>query len=690
MKKLLGIIGTFTLLSSASTSVASCGPKISRTTIKDENVLEHSESLSVVLSQVTKGLFFNQNSIKNNEHISTNYILNNFVKDKSFNDLGIDKLPSELSGDTKYKEVYEEFFDNSLFSEQIKLSDNIYQGTVLSPSNSTLSSINEYSSLIPMILNGLIDPSMLASLGSMVSGFLKPDLLASIANYISNENLMLLEKAFSPDNYKDMSYQQAMDSSAIGLANAIETLLNVNSNKIFSYDNSDDVTKNFLPAIDQLGDNLISLIKGEKKLAFDIEKNMSTIAEILRFVRTLLLAIDSFTSDELTKSPLSLDYVLNKRKSKITTNKININKLVTLLKKMTEDENGVILKNIINILLGTGNIVDGNDANSNVNKDENGAMSYLGDSNGGYVKVLTKVLSKLINKDYLEIDIKTVNLKINVDYLLRCFIDTGLGDKKNLVSNLLRSGLITPGLILQAGDSLPDMFKNIIKSFDDKEWNKFKEDWIGYIWNNDNQTLNFSIKKLLNQPLKSIMESSLFSSNPSKTFNKEKNNSMDFLMQKSISEIANDLYESVNSSNATLNFDDVALMFKSLYEGNTLQNALKDPKNIFNILGLDSSSKKFKEGSPLYYLALILKENIDWIKNALTKVLSYIKTYLQELEEYNKIITEEFNNLKISKSKIQKNKFTYKVSNGKIVNKYEIQITQKNGLYLISEITLFD
>jgi len=107
------------------------------------------------------------------------------------------------------------------------------------------------------------------------------------------------------------------------------------------------------------------------------------------------------------------------------------------------------------------------------------------------------------------------------------------------------------------------------------------------------------------------MESSLFSSNPSKTFNKEKNNSMDFLMQKSISEIANDLYESVNSSNATLNFDDVALMFKSLYEGNTLQNALKDPKNIFNILGLDSSSKKFKEGSPLYYLALILKENID-------------------------------------------------------------------------------
>ncbi|AHB36510.1 MOLPALP family lipoprotein [Spiroplasma apis] len=690
MKKLLGIIGTFTLLSSASTSVVSCGPKISRTTIKDENVLEHSESLSVVLSQVTKGLFFNQNSIKNNEHISTNYILNNFVKDKALNDLGIDKLPSELSGDTKYNEVYEEFFDNSLFSEQIKLSDNIYQGTVLSPSNSTLSSINEYSSLIPMILNGLIDPSMLASLGSMVGGFLKPDLLASVANYVSNENLMLLEKAFSPDIYKDMSYQQAMDSSAIGLANAIETLLNVNSNKIFSYDNSDDVAKNFLPAIDQLGDNLISLIKGEKKLAFDIEKNMSTIAEILRFVRTLLLAIDSFTSDELTKSPLSLDYVLDKRKSKVTTNKININKLVTLLKKMTEDENGVILKNIINILLGTGNIVDGNDANSNVNKDENGAMSYLGDSNGGYVKVLTKILSKLINKDYLEIDIKTVNLKINVDYLLRCFIDTGLGDKKNLVSNLLRSGLITPGLILQAGDSLPDMFKNIIKSFDDKEWNKFKEDWIAYIWNNDNQTLNFSIKKLLNQPLKSIMESSLFSSNPSKTFNKEKNNSMDFLMQKSISEIANDLYESVKSSNATLNFDDVALLFKSLYEGNTLQNALKDPKNIFNILGLDSSSKKFKEGSPLYYLALILKENIDWIKNALTKVLSYIKTYLQELEEYNKIITEEFNNLKISKSKIQKNKFTYKVSNGKIVNKYEIQITQKNGLYLISEITLFD
>ncbi|ARU91513.1 hypothetical protein SCLARK_00904 [Spiroplasma clarkii] len=316
MKRLLGLLGAISLTASATAGVVACSPT-------GESAEKITEALPGLMSQYSKALFISQQgTTKSKTHVSSDYIFANILGNQKFSDLGIEKLATsnELTGDDTLNRLSEKHLDVLNLTSNAELKGNVYLGGTLDLETEVDSTISSILSMAPTIIGLFANPANAANAISSITSLidieslLSGDLLEQVKTIASDENLTHLEAAFSNDVYKDMDFIDAMNSTMIGLANAIEQLVNQDKATIYDYKTVDEINKNFKLAIEGLGQNIYGLIDGTKAISFDISKDMLAVAEIIRFVRTLLVYLNTFTYEEMTGDLITIEEMTEKGK----------------------------------------------------------------------------------------------------------------------------------------------------------------------------------------------------------------------------------------------------------------------------------------------------------------------------------------------------------------------------------------
>lgn len=697
MKRLLSLIGAISIGASTSATVVACGTKNTQL-IDSNNEQDKSVITSKLMSQTAKALFMNQNENidYNNKHISTSSILTSLVQNKTLSELNITEVgnSNDINVNSKFNDVYNTYFDKNLMAKELNLSDNIYQSDVKALDNETIESLKKVTDLLPTILNLCTNPSslgqlllMLAKDPSVITNLISEDTLKSLAKVLDNDTLKLFEKAFSSDIYKDMTYQDSLDSSVIGLANAVNNLFSNEGSDTLKYDTKDDINSNYDKAIDSLANNISYLMSGEKTISFDITKNIKAIPEVIRFVRTLLLPLDQFKFEDITSRAMTLNEVGAMRDTKIVSNKIDIKNIFNILNALSTDNEGFILKNIVNFLLGT-------DDKLNISYIDAifGTVKYKGNKKGGLIKLVSKFVEKLNKADFVEFSVVAgLKVKISIDFIIRAFLNMGLGQNKddNGLTSYVEDGTITADTLLGV-EALPDFLKNVIKAVNENnDWNKFALNWVGYLWNNDNKHLNLSLKSYLDKTVGELVE--MFQKQPTDKalgFDHVTNNALDMIFNKKLSDIFKDLKDSTEKvEKSTVDFDTLANLFKSMYENDALQNALNDVNHLFKHLGLNDDGS-FVESSVLSNVIKMGAENKDWLTPLIGCLDNYINEETTNLSTIKEKVYQYFKKLTVDIEINAENDFIYKVSDGKITNIFNIKLKTTNSKAQISEIRL--
>ncbi len=686
MKKLLGLLGALGLTVSAGATVVACQAESEQINFDNKS---QQDSISKIMSSYSKGLFLNQNELgKNKYHFSSEYLMAKKIKNSYLSDLGLKDFNENegVMDTTRYSEIYNKYLDSNLLSDDLKLSDDIYQGEVLSPESSIVSTLSSITGMVPTILNLLSDPSKVGQLllgfaGNVdkISSIISPSVLKTLANVLNDETLETLENAFSNDIYKDMSYQEALNSSVIGLSNAVNKLINGKNVKKLAYKSNEDIKTNFKEATNVIATNVLGLFSGEKSFKFDILENIDSIAEVIRFVRTMVLYLDSFKDELNGKSLLTIESVDKKRTQKIDIkkNSFDVKNILNILEEMVKDDSGVVFKNLVNIFLSTNEKIEFN-------------KPYKSNASDGYMSIITAVVEKLAGGESLKVG----PIEIYVSSFVRKLFDYGLGQK---FDNDPFPGIFAtlPTFI----DKLPEMLKKILKPINDKgDWKNFNEDWLGYLWNNKNEKLNLSIKGLLNNPIKNILSGGLLgiggNTEKPKKFNQQMSTFSLIFGEKSLADIIKDLNSSLQATNPnifTINFDTFKDLIVKMRKDDTLVRALRDVENMFFILGLEKTSDgkaKIKADSVLEQLFKIVKEVKPVVEPLMKVIDGYLKSYNKSMDEITNEAFEVFKKLTVTTEIKDINDFIYTVSDGKITNKFEIKLKVVNKKLKVSEINL--
>ncbi|QEH61758.1 hypothetical protein SCHIN_v1c05610 [Spiroplasma chinense] len=701
MKKLLSILGAMSITASASASVVACGPaKV--TNLYTDNVSQ--ETIAKLMSQYAKGLYLNQNGEQTTKsHISSSEVFNNMVKDQYLDDLGLEGFDESLgiSKYTRFNEVASNFINTENLTSKVEVSERVWQGGVVSMENQVPELLQSVVDMAPSLIGALANPAALAGMleNLDISAFIQPEVLKVMANVLTEENFQLIENAFSNDVYENMSVQQSLDSSVIGLANAMANLTGTGTDKFiqssgFDKDTLDtDLETNYNLAINSLIKSIGGFMGGSVSIKFDLVESVPAVAEILRFVRTLLVYLNSFTYEDYTNAE-GVKAVDVKTKRDTSMNEIDnttdIKKLLDVLKYMVNDQDGngvVVLKNVLGILAATSSsvacVVSETVPNTGVYPSEHAAFGDL----------ITKILfamtgmSEIVEANPIP-SIPSMVLKVNVKSFLRDLINSGANMKGKSSANWSVSSQTNQVLTgMFANTSLvTEPLKSILEAIKEKgDSTTFKNDWVAYLWDNDNEALNMSIKGMLDQPLSGLM--SLFGETEVAKklgFDVKTSTAFDFLLNKSLKTIVNDLSAAVDTAkNTEFNFDDITKVIQACRKDDALVNALRDPENLMSHLGLVDG--KVIEGSVLDVISKTVG-TYDW----LVKVLQVIQGYLNEGNNLAKLVKDQLKEIKVETTIKGTNTFVYTVSQGDVTNTFEIAMKQVKNKLVIDKITLVD
>ncbi|QEH61752.1 hypothetical protein SCHIN_v1c05550 [Spiroplasma chinense] len=685
MKKLLSFLGAITITASASATVVACGKPAGQ---KQNEIA--TDGLSQVMQDYSKLLFLNQNEI-NGVHVSSSSYLKVNLMNQKLSSLGMDKLAINegLDSNATYNDVANKYFDVNNLTSGVTVSDNIYQGGVESLENQMDSTI---ATLLGQLTN-ITNPSGLLSLLTSfdMEQMLAPGgLLESFKDVLSKDNLQLLENAFSTDVYVGMTMQQTMDSSVIGLANALDQLMG--EGKLNLEYSKEKLEANYKTAISSIGENVGGLLSGEKSISFDIATNIPALAEIIRFVRTILINLNQF--GDLTTETIKTKKEIKEIRSKTfdsSDNKLNLKNLVSSLKFLVNDDNGYyVIKNVLASLF--------------VSVEDTGVLGGVSpfeeynEGNDGYADLLASILEKVagmetvdtgMDEPFMEIDLSTVYIKA----FIRAFINIGAYGADDSIG----AGFVLSALAYE--DTLEEgIIKDLVSKINgglyegaytvgaevSEEYQSFIVDWVSYLWTNDNKELNFNLKSLLDQPLSGLMN--LFGGTTNK-FDNITSSGFDFLTSKSLKEIVNDLdaqMVELTDEQATVDFGELANIIGEIK--NKIDDALANPKDFWKILGYEGKDK-YTPGSAFDLLDKFLKK-AGWLESVGKVIDSYLSVYAGKIRKLNTDAKTLFNSLNVTKESSNNDKFVYSVTDGKITNKFEITLTGETGNKVIKSIAL--
>ncbi|AKU79775.1 Vmc-like lipoprotein signal peptide domain-containing protein [Spiroplasma turonicum] len=723
MKKLISLLGVISITASSISVVTACGNN-------EQNSFNNSQdqnNVSKLMTQYAKALYLNQNEINTDTndsqglgslHYSSSYIMNDFVKDNYISNLGLDSFEGvETSDYTRYSDISEKYFKNSveLVDEQTNVDSSIYQEGVVAPEISgTMGTITSLVQSLPLILNNLSSPekfiSLMGILSKKLEELISPNLLKTLGKVLNNDVLKDFENAFSINSLKDdknefFNYEDTLNAGIIALSNSLDKLINKDSSdETLTYNNSDNINLNIKSASKKVANNLNQLIKGEKKLSFDILTDVSVVPGILYFLRNLLvyintIKIDMDKVDEIKLFTISEIDEIRTKKLDENSNQLDIKNIVNILYVITNDEKekgSTVLKNIIGILLATPGDEKPDDSTGTLI-----SSPYNGKKNG-LINIISEFAIKLLGSEYLEGKILSMEYIIYIDQFVRSFINWGIGYKSSegtLTNNfsLVLSFLNEKDILNNFDGFIKDFIINIGKN-DWDEYFKNPGKWIDYLYDNNNEKLNLSIKKMLSEPIENLLNSSLFSSNDEvvKIFDNKKDLGLGFLMSESVKKIINTIYKTITlkeneNLNYVIKFDSFANLFNSLYKNDALQNALSDIDNFMNNLGLNKDNTIAKD-SPLDRIQTILNENLGWLSGIISIINNMISEYNKRLSNTKKVANSIFLNLDVSIKSNSLNDFEYVVKNKltNIENTFKIKLRYAGNYLKVDELYKLD
>ncbi|QEH61751.1 hypothetical protein SCHIN_v1c05540 [Spiroplasma chinense] len=688
MKKLISLLGSLTLTVSSTSAVMACRSGAKRTTDDDAKIVM--DGVTQVMHDYSKALFLNQNEVKG-VHVSPSSFLNTNLMNKSLESLDLkDLISSEnLSNDTTYKTLVEKHFDVDKLTSDIDVSNNIYKGGV----ESVTSQIDLTISLFVNQLEGITDPTGLFSLITLmdINNLLSPGgMLAGLKEVLTKEGLKIIEDAFNNDIYLGMTMQQAIDSSSIGLSNALNLLVNKDSAIWLESGSVDNVKDNLEEAMSLIKINLNEIVNNGASISFDISKDLKVLAEIIRFVKTMVIYIDSYSFEQMTDNFLNRNDVLKNRNTlKFTIdnsyNTINIKKLTGILNIMVNDVDGkgeIVFKNLLAVLMG------GTDTGlfaPNVAIAIGPKMSH-----DAYGFLIGNVAVGLMGGEAeMELPEGSPLAKIYLDSAVRSFITYGLASSFEKPQANWDTGAGVTAIALSAllddptaADVLAPYLQAVV---DNGDRTKFESDWLAYIWSNNNQLLNFSIKNLLSLPLSELL--SLFGGETEGKFDNVVSSIFDFFTRKSLKEIINNLNLEMNSltnEQSTIDFNEIAKIFETI--GEKIEEAIANPKDFWKILGYKGTGD-YEENSAFDLLYKFLSKS-KWIESIAKVVNVYMREYNMQVTQLNSAAKTLFDSLNVTKESSSNDKFVYSVTDGKITNKFEITLTGQTGNKVIKSITL--
>ncbi|QEH61755.1 hypothetical protein SCHIN_v1c05580 [Spiroplasma chinense] len=696
MKKLLGILGAVSLSASASVSVVACSSQ--RPNLFNDEISQ--DTLSKLMSQYAKVLFINQNGAGDSGlHISPGEIFNSKIKSQYLDKLDLTKFDKslEISDTTRFQELGSNYLNFDKLSSELSVSEDIYQNGVMSMESSAPDILKTLAENAPTLLSALANPSALAGILEKfdMSSLLSPDIAQVFGKVLTNENMQLIENAFSNEVYANMSMQQALDSSVIGLANALENLTNPSSGVWIEYTGfsdsnmSEQLEANYQKAIGSLSGVIGGLISGTKSINFDLIKNLPAIAEIIRFIRTLLVYLNQYTFDDYTNGIIKVNKVETVRSKKMqdVANEVDLKPLLQSLKYMvndTDNNGAVVIKNLLAVVAGSV-------------KTTNIQENYDG-GHDGFADLLGNVVVNIAGMESISVNVSGLNLEINLKSVIRAVLNycvgtsTGEGDWKSdsLMNNVIKAifGLVNDPMI---AETIPQQLLDLLIGISDAgDASKFSDDIIGYLWNQSDETIGFSIKTLLSTPMASIpslLEPLLggSSSESSKLgYDVSTSSEFDFILGKSIKDIVNDLSEAVDKSkNTKMDFDGLTKVIKAARKDDALVKGLSDLKNLFKYLGIEDG--KVVAGSVLDELSKSVG-TWDWLAN----VLEVLGKYMNSGSDLGKLASDALENISVTKiDKKGVNDFVYTVTDGEdILDRYEITLKPYKQKLIIDKITL--
>ncbi|AUM62708.1 hypothetical protein [Spiroplasma monobiae] len=693
MKKLLSLLGAVTISASTLGSVAACGNKPTNDPTQpskeiDFESVERQDTISKLMSQYAKTLYINQTELSDKEtHFSSKYMMENKVNGEYLKNLGLTDfdISEEVEDNYKFRDVAKKYFDvNQILSSDLKISDEIYQDSVLDPSVKEEGIVETIKTTLPTILGMFSDPSSLqgllgivASNPGMIEQIISPEIIQTLGKVLTTEKLQLLENAFSSDVYKEMDYQTALDSSVIGLSNALDKFVNRTDSKWWlDSDSKSMIDENYDEATKSLADNIKKLMDKEAELKLDLIEDIDAIAEVIRFARTLLAYLDQFSYEEMTSELLTLAKIEEKRTLNFSSNSIDVKETFRKLEFMVNnDTTGVVLKNFVGALFSTNstNFVKDIDFNENVN--------------GGLVDVVQKIARKAMGADYIDASILG---KLYFNTVIRSFLNSGLGNENG--GKMI--GLVN-SLLFGFTSMLPDTIKPFIDAIkNNKDTEKFKNDWMGYLWNNSNEKLGFSLRNLLTKPIKDIsLESSKFSFkkyNDGNRFNQPKSRGAEFLTKKTIKEIVDEFSSSFSTiSSSKVNFDEIAELIARLKRDDTLQKALNNPSEMLFIFGYNEDGS-LKDGSVLEQFFKFLNETKELNEKTGELLSIWIDEENKRISDLEIEAEELFKSIKVSIKRNSINDFEYNITDGNIKKIFNIKLkyNKNKTKLLVSEISL--
>ncbi|QGS52082.1 lipoprotein [Spiroplasma tabanidicola] len=729
MKKLISILGVLSISASPVSFAIACGAK----TNTSFDGKEDQDNISILMSQYAKALYLNQNEIDttseglNKVHYSSSYIMNDHVKNNYISNLKIISFSGvETNAYTRYSEIASKYFKNSseFVSSDVAVDDSVYKGEVVAPEISgTMSTLGSLLQSVPTILKSLANPAafpgLMALVGQKLKDFVSVDLIKSLGKIVTDDVLKDFEKAFSIDAYKDdkgefLSFEDAMNASIIALSNSIDKIINKDSSsEALSYKNSRDINSNIFGASKVLGQNIGGVLNGSKKINLDLLTDIGSLPGVLFFVRTLLVYLNSYSVTELTSKELTISEIDTKRTTKVAEkdNVFNFSNALKVLSiivndsstsaKEGESSKGLgarVIRNLLGAFLATPSETKSENTSAKGNW-TNLLKPYNGLKNG-LINIVSQFAIALLGNESMD----AVIYKIYIDSFLRTFINWGIGceSSNGLLTNDLKGTFeMIPNFI----SSFPDgMLKTLIKSIvENGDWNSNFATigkWIEYLYDNKNEKLGLSIKKMLQGPIENIFKLPLFASKKEevKVFDSKKDLGMGFLTTNSLQFIVNKMIENAtpkkpearddDTSDVIVKFDSFAELFKRLYTNSTLSNALADLDNMMNILGLNSDGS-IKEKSVLEQLQTVIQENVTWVGVVGNTLNGMINDFGEKIKVTKSEANKVFDSLKVTIDGQQTNDFTYTVKDAttNTENKFEIKLSYEGKYLKVSSIS---
>ncbi|AUF83515.1 MOLPALP family lipoprotein [Mesoplasma syrphidae] len=617
MKKLLCILGAFTIVASSGATIVSCGSipndiAYSETTNNENN-------LKLATTEIAKTLILNDQT-----GIDANYMFENFTSAQRLSNIeGFDLTEPTMTEYTRLNEWAKLYFSvSNVFDKQsIVTNANLaVRKQVISNSKGILETISGLGDAIKLLTKGNTLEAIVGILTNSV--ILQAFISTDLADFIKTLSLPIdtieeLAYAFDDLNYENYSYQEVLNASSIELSNGLRNIL--------GFDNITEVTvnndvANFNQAAVNIAKILGMLMNGKSEVKVNMFNSVRGLAQIIRFGRGMLAYIVQFDQYR--------DYTAQKG-DYLFSDKENNNTIVdkVLKRQFVKEDNYIDFKKLV---VNISSIFTVDDEGYNFQK----LMAMLFAKTPKYLATSRLGLAPLFNevlKSYVEANIP--NGKI-----LGAFIPTLTGSLFDALANRGSLDSLVLALTLATVTSPPELkekMKQVTKALRASKLNKnlYSELYSGNLLEELGPILapldislpmisEFNIKTLLSRP---TIDNESISGILNKIC-KELDLNINVVNQESkyseqplkLNKISNVIY----SLTKKVTWEEQKNNQIKIVTTSVLEKALKNPYQMFEVLGYNKITKKFDDGSPLAAIKDMLGDGV-----AIAELLQILKVF---------------------------------------------------------------